>query len=97
MSMSDEIKRYFLVGDGGCNYMIVARDVEHAKQIMKGVEFTKEDGDSAPSDDPAFAHLEWREIAQERAATIQIQHDDGRPAPYPLTEADLGDWFSSEF
>jgi hypothetical protein len=95
-----DTKRYFTVDDGGCDYTIVARDVEHAKQIMRdsGVEFTKEDGDSAPVDDPAFDSLEWVELLGERLYKIRVHQDDNASGPtVPLIDCNLGDWFSSEF
>jgi hypothetical protein len=97
--MEDKVeKKYFGVDDGGAEYIIVARDVEHAKQVIRdhGIEFTKEDGDSAPIDDPAFASLSWDEIPPERAAALKVSVDDGR-ASIPLADAELGDFFCSEW
>lgn len=93
-----ERKRFFAVDDGGDSYTIVARDVEHAKQILRdhGVEFTKDDGDSAPIDHPEFAALKWHEISAERVARTTVFLDDGRNK-IPLVDAELGDFFSSEF
>lgn len=93
--MSSEVKRFFDVDDGGASYTIVARDVEHAKQILRdhGVEFTTESGDSASIDHPAFADLEWRECSPDGR---HVFLDDGCNR-IPLAEATLGDFFSSEY
>jgi len=95
---TDTDRKYIAVDDGGCEYVIVARDIEHAKQILRehSVEFTKEDGDSAPMDDPAFAGLEWCELGAERAARIKVHTDDGRGI-VSLSDCQIGDFFCSEW
>lgn len=92
-------KRYFGVDDGGNDYTIVAVSVEHAKAILRayGVEFTKEDGDSAPIDDPAFANLDWYELSPAAVAKLQRCHTDDGRGVIPLTECQLGDFFCSEW
>lgn len=92
-------KRFFTVDDGGASYTFVARDVEHCKQLLRdvGAEFTKEDGDSAPVDDPAFADLDWQEHTQDDAKCIRCHPDDGGKPAQPLTTYELGTWFSSEY
>lgn len=94
-------KKFFEVDDGsGVDYTIVARDVEHAKEILRshGVEFTKEDGYSASIDHPEFASLEWRELLLEQAE-VKMTIEDGGNQPYraPLSQRRLGDFYCSEW
>jgi len=88
-------KRFFDVEDGGASYTIVALDLEHAKQILRdhGVEFTKDDGNTAPIDDSAFADLEWCERSPEGR---HVFLDDGCNR-IALADATLGDFFCSEY
>lgn len=93
-------KRYFTVDDGGTDYTIVAADLDHAKCLLRtsGVEFTTEDGDSAPIDDPRFADLRWIELSPEFAAKARVATgDSGAPPVIPLSECKVGDWFCSEY
>jgi len=99
-------KRFFAVDDGGCEYSIVAADLEHAKHLLRsaGVEFTVDDeanddfGITVPIDDPRASGVEWTEISHERAATTRVAlGDDGAPPVAMLSECKVGDWFSSEF
>lgn len=95
-----DAKRFFHVDDGGDSFTIVARDVEHAKQILRehGVEFTKDDGYSAPIDDPEFAELEWREMSPRWVARTRVHLDDSPGSKsWPLADCALGDFFSSEW
>jgi hypothetical protein len=87
-------KRFFQgeEDDSGVTYTVVARDIDHAKQIMRdsGAEF----GDpSGPFDQVPF---EWVEVDAERATRIKCNRDDGNPS-VPLAECDLGDRFCSEW
>lgn len=85
--MSD--KRYFRADDGA-TYSIVARDLDHAKRILDdaGIDFDSDADD-----------VRWSEMTVEQAAAKRIVEDDAhnRITPYPLTEAEIGDWFSSEW
>lgn len=92
-------KRFFTVDDGGATYTFVARDLEHCKQMLRdvGAELTKEDGDSAGIDDPAFADLEWIEHTQDEASRIKCHPDDGGKPSQPLPTYELGAWFCSEY
>lgn len=91
-------RKFFAVDDGGAEYVIVATDAEHAKKILRdhGVEFTKDDGDSAPIDDPAFADLEWAEMTDEAVSKIKVESEDGR-GRIDLSSCPLGDFFCSEW
>jgi hypothetical protein len=95
--MSD--KRFFCVDDGGASYYLVARDLEHAKQILRdtGLEFTSEDGDTYPIDAPEVASVAWCEISAADAATKRVWlGDDGGPPQVALAACEIGDWFTSE-
>jgi hypothetical protein len=94
--------RYFEVDDGGCRYIIVSYNLDHAKQILldHGVEFTKDDGTSAPVDDPAFAAIEWKEVSAENADKRMVHFEDAPTAKdgkCKLSECAPGDWFSTEW
>ncbi len=93
-------KRYFYVDDGGASYFLVARDLPHAKQLLRdhGVEFTADDGASYPIDAPEVADVSWREIPAQDAARKRVWlGDNGAPPQSVLAACDLGDWFTSEF
>lgn len=89
-------RRFFKLGDGGAYYWFVARDQDHAREILRahGVELTKPDGYSAPVDDPAL-DLEWTELTAARAAEIRTHDEDN--ITMPLADRKMGDWFCSEW
>jgi len=92
-------KRFFHVDDGGAIYYLVARDLEHAKQLLRdaGVEFTSDAGDSYPIDDPEVAGAEWREITAQDAAKKRVWLGvDGAPPQSVLAACSIGDWFTSK-
>jgi hypothetical protein len=62
MSTVASDKRFFHADDGGASYCLVARDLDHAKQLLRdaGVEFTSDDGFSYPIDAPEVADAAWR-------------------------------------
>lgn len=89
-------KRFFVAtDDGDVDYSVVATDLDHAKNILResGVEF----GDPGrPLDE---ANLEWSEMSLERAQQVRCQtaESDNDRGVIPLSEADLGEWFCSEY
>ena len=92
-------KRFFHADDGGASYYLVARDLDHAKQLLRdsGVEFTAEDGFSYPIDAPEVAEVEWREVSAQAAARKRVMlGDDGTPPQSVLAACAIGDWFTSE-
>lgn len=92
-------KRFFYVDDGGASYALVARDLEHAKQLLRdsGVEFTADDGDSYSIDAPEVSGVEWREISAHDAAKKGVMlGDDGAGPRSVLAACEIGDWFTSE-
>ena len=97
--MTTTDKRYFHVDDGGASYYLVARDLDHAKQILRecGMELTAEDGDTYPIDAPEVAGVEWREISPQDAARRRVWlGDDGAGPQSVLAACAIGDWFTSE-
>lgn len=92
-------KRFFHVDDGGASYCLVARGLDHAKQLLRdsGVEFTAEDGFSYPIDAPQVAAVEWRDMSAHDAAKKRVWlGDDGTPPQSVLAACEIGDWFTSE-
>ena len=98
--MTTTTKHFFHVDDGGASYYLVARDLDHAKQLLRdsGVEFCDEDGESHPIDAPEVAVVAWREISLEDAARRRVWLGDSGGAPEArLSACEVGDWFTSEF
>jgi hypothetical protein len=94
------MKRFFHVDDGGASYSLVARDLDHAKQLLRdaGVEFTSYDGYSYPIDAPQVAGAVWREISAQDAEKKHVWlGDNGAPPQAVLAACEIGDWFSSEY
>lgn len=92
-------KRFFHVDDGGASYYLVARDLEHAKQLLhdSGVEFTADDGASYSIDAAEVAGVEWREISAPDAAKKRVWlGDSGAPPQSILSACEVGDWFTTE-
>lgn len=89
-------RRFFKIEDGDAYYWFVARDQDHAKEIIRahGLEFCKPDGYSTNVDDPAL-QLTWTEITSERAAQLKTHDEDGNTKP--LADRKMGDWFCSEW
>jgi len=91
-------KRFFDLDDGYVDYTVVARDLEHAEQIMRdaGIEFL----DPSVSYDEAKASgaFDWSEMPNEQVARTKVHRcEAGRPDPVPLADCDIGDWFCSEW
>ena len=92
-------KRFFVVDDGGASYYLVARDLDHAKSLLRdhGIEFTDDSGESAPIDDPRFESLEWLELSLEVAKKkIVTLGDSGAGPKSPLADCAIGEFFTSE-
>ena len=97
--MIQTAKRFFHADDGGASYYLVARDLDHAKQLLRdaGVEFTSDDGDSYPIDAPEVASATWREISAQDATRRRVRlGEDCAPPESVLSACALGDWFTSE-
>lgn len=93
-----QVKRFFNLEDDHANYVVVARDLEHAEQIMRetGIEFSY----PSVSYDEAKASgvFDWSEMSDERVASTRVHRQEAEhPDPVPLAASDVGDWFCSEF
>jgi hypothetical protein len=89
-------KRFFVATDDSyVDYTVVAVDLDHAKNVLRdsGVEF----GDPSVTLDKA--HLDWSEIPLQRARAIRCQtaESDNNRGVIPLAEADIGEWFCTEY
>lgn len=88
-------KRFFHLDDDGCIwYLVVARDLEHAKQTLREVHCL-----FGPAESPMDAAdtLTWTEMDAARVSGYRrcaTQDDRGVIA---LADAEIGDWFSSEW
>ncbi|MGE5803370.1 MAG: hypothetical protein ACM358_14080 [Gemmatimonadota bacterium] len=92
------MKRFFDLDDGDVSYTVVARDPEHAEQIMRdaGIEFL----DPSRSYDEAKASgaFAWSEMSAEQVASTKVHRcEAGQRDPVPLADCDIGDWFCSEW
>jgi hypothetical protein len=89
------MKRFFhLDDDGHVTYLIVAVDLIAAKEILRshGVTFGQEE---TPLDDATS--LTWTEMTPEQVATKQRCHTEDERGVIALADANVGDWFSSEW
>lgn len=82
--------RYF-EADDGCDYVVVALDLDDAKRILG-----REGNDLLDRSEHA-AEVEWSEVSAERAATYGVYLDEGVDGPHPLNTMSRGDWFTSEY
>jgi hypothetical protein len=92
---ADGPKRFFeLDDDGEVQYFVVALDLEHAKIIIRrhGVEFGYP---SQPLD--KATGIEWRELTAERASAMKKCHTEDKRGVITLADANLGDWFCTEW
>ncbi|MGN6107254.1 MAG: hypothetical protein ACTHU0_19255 [Kofleriaceae bacterium] len=91
--MNSTGKHFFRADDHGVRYWVVARDLNHAKRVMRdcGIEFGVSSSEAGK--DPA-----WEELDAERAGHTRCDtsEDDRGRGMIPLTECDLGEWFCSE-
>lgn len=80
-------------GGDGVYYVVVARDREHAEQILRdsGAEFGYP---SRPFGEMTFI---WTEISDKRAAEMRCVHEERTPQLWPLNTYRPGDWFCSEW
>jgi hypothetical protein len=83
-------------GRGGAHYDVVARDLEHARQILLDTHATFDTDYGRSAEHARGSFLIWTELTVERAAAIRI-HDDDIPGPRTLLQYPAGAWFCSEF
>jgi hypothetical protein len=94
------IRRYFVFDDAGASYFVVATDIYHARAVLSaaGCEFG-DHGKRGPrplAEAEADGDVTWKEIDASEAFRKRCCTDDGR-GTIPLTQADLGDWFCTEY
>lgn len=88
------VKRFFWLYDDDVDYYIVARDLDDAKRMIReaGVEF----GDPSRPLDTAEG-LTWAELSADSAAKKTHCHTEDGRGVIAFSEAELGDWFCSEW
>ena len=88
------VKRFFRLDDGCVSYLLVARDLDHAKQLLRESNCMFGPGE-LPLD--AAATLTWSEMDAAQVVQKQRCHTEDARGCIPLAEADVGDWFCSEW
>lgn len=91
------VRRFFECHDGGADWIVVARDLEHAQSLLREIEAGF--GSHGLPYDAAMRQgiLAWEEMTSEQVAKrTRCSREDGNP-PFPLSEAVIGDLFCSEF
>lgn len=97
--MKAEPKRYFYLDedDDRAHYIVVARSLEHAEETLRatGIEF----GEPSEPYDTAKTRgiLNWHEMTDVEITSRQRCHTADDRGTIPLSEANLGEWFSSEW
>ncbi len=87
--MTDGItKRFFQAIDGSASWFVVASDMDHAKLVLKeqGVDF-----------DLDFDDLNWVEMTPGQVEKKQRCATDDERGTIRLSEANLGEWFCTEW
>jgi hypothetical protein len=87
-------KRFFKLDDGGIYYLVVASSMEHAKQLMRESQCV-----FGPDEDAfdAAAGLVWTVLSPDQVAQKQRCHTEDDRGVIKLADANIGDWFSSEW
>jgi hypothetical protein len=95
-------KRFFQLDDEGTYYLVVSTSLEGAKQLLReshcvfGHEEAAFDA-AAFGRDEGFPALVWTELAPEQVAKKLRCHTENERGVIKLSDADIGDWFSSEW
>lgn len=87
-------KRFFRLEDNEIYYLVVASSLEHAKELMRTTHCVF--GRDEASFDAATS-LAWTELAPNQVAQKQRCHTEDERGVIKLADADIGDWFSSEW
>lgn len=88
-------KRFFELDDDGCIfYFIVARDLDHAKDLMR--ESKSLFGPDEVRFDEATT-LTWTEMAVADVAKKTRCHTQDDRGTIPLADANVGEWFCTEW
>lgn len=82
-------KRFFQLDHDGAYYLVVAPSLEFAKSIMESshCEFSLD----------SVINLVWSELTPDQVTQKQRCHTEDDRGIIKLTDADIGDWFSSEW
>jgi len=89
-------KRFFELDDG-VYYLVVAYDQKHAVEIMRsaGIEFTRH---GVPYDVAmARGDMCWEELSPDEVAKHGRCHTQDDRGVIPLCDANIGEWFCSEW
>jgi hypothetical protein len=92
-----DVQRYFSMDDG-VRYTVVARDLEHAEQILResGTEFGQYG--STYEEAKSNGEVDWEEIPDERVWRMRVHRGEpGEVDPVPLATCKIGEWFCSEW
>jgi len=89
-------KRFFTFHVTGATYWIVASDPEHAAAALDGVEFGDPSVPFAQAKDEDGDPLALTEITPEMAAKVNVMRDERDVLTTPLTDCDLGDFYSTD-
>lgn len=99
-------KRFFQLDDEGTYYLVVSTSLEGAKQLLRDSHCVF-GHDEAVFDAAAFgrdeaildeaATLVWTELAPEQVAKKLRCHTEDERGVIKLSDANIGDWFSSEW
>jgi hypothetical protein len=87
-------KSFFKLDDDGIYYWVVSSSLEHAKQLMRESQCVF--GPAECAFDVA-AGLVWTALSPEQVAQKQRCHTDDDRGVIKRADANIGDWFSSEW
>ncbi len=95
--MTTTEKRYFMLDDSGhVQYFIVATDLLHAKQVMRESHCLF--GPLEVSFDQASPEvLTWTQMSADDVAKKARCHTDDERGTIALVDAQIGDWFCTEW
>jgi hypothetical protein len=93
MQAQNQPKRFFRFEDGPALYYAVARDLDHAKNMLMdaGIEW----GDPSSTTPPEPVELSHESAGKVRCDMSEVEDVPGRKQP--LTECKIGEWFSTEY
>lgn len=96
MTQVIEAKRFFKINDEDAHHFVIASDLEHVARIMRATNI--EFGDSGSTFDIALltGAVKVQELDVDRASEVMrvVLNDDRHRVP--LSECDIGEWFSTE-
>jgi hypothetical protein len=87
-------KRFFKLEDEGTCYLVVSTSLEGAKQLLRESHCVFGHEETALD---AASTLVWTELAPEQVAKKLRCHTEDERGVIKLSDANIGDWFSSEW